>query len=1188
MGRAGPENWKSDLMSQLIANRYRVLGELGRGNMGAVYRVADTLEGDRLVALKVIQAPGAITPELRLLFKEEFRAMTKLRHPNTISVFGYGELDETSQYLTMEIVPGAELAEVIGGKPMPLDKVYPLLVQLLQALGFIHSRLYVHHDIKAQNIRVRDDGTLKLMDFGLMCQLGRPALGGRVTGTPGYLPPEIARGGVINASTDLYSVGCLAFEMVTGRLPFEGKIGDVIRAHMQEAPPKLRSVRPDAPEALERLVSRLLEKDQERRYQQAADVLSDLAALAGIEVARENMAQRTSYLTTGGLVAREAEMGMLEAALTGAIDGRGGAVFIGAPAGVGKSRLVQELVLHAKLDQVLVAHGHCTDTGMEPYEPLKQAMRVLAPLTTPEERQRFAVLLNKVVPELFPALECPDLPAITKDEEKLIVLESVTEFLRGLTARFPVMLVMDDLHWCDMQSLELFNHLVRQAGTMRLLCVGTFRNDETPPGSPVWYPVEEGAAQHLKLQPFDSRQTTRLIEAMLSANRFTDTCTDFMYGATAGNAFYLTEFLRHLMEANLLVKRDGAWELQGCNAHTPPANVAETIKRRLANLSPGARDLARLASVIGRHQDRETLLATSGLDPETLFVRLDELIERQFIVREEARYAFPHDRVRETLYESIPEPERRVIHQRCGEHLERAFGDSDSHVQDLAHHFRHGADGRKAFTYLKRAGDAAFDTGANGVAVERYLEAEPFLASLDDSEREAASIDLWWDIAGIGFNILPGAAVVAADKLTRALAGPAGAGVAEHTVELIKAYALQATAYGFTGNPTKGLEAADKAMALMPPGQTPLHGSLIMIKVANLFPAGHLDEVAALSAKARPYLVDVDLSGQTGLIFNTRVGAISYPNTCALMGVRPDPARREHALWAVEDGKAYSLINIINAFFGIWAAWTGRAPDAVTYIEESNQYSRKLGAPPYPWPLYLRPYLLWQRGEYADALQLTERALAYPHLDHIELAKQLIVILKGQCHLALGELDAAEAAFSAAEARGREAPMAVVLMRALLAKGELALARRDFSGARAALTEAAALAKGGPSRNPLHEAIAERQFAELALAERQFARARAHLDAALAIVTRPEQDNLIEQAHLHRARGEAYLEQNDAIAAGDSLRKAGDLYQRLKNRHGLHAINQLLGKLHQAPEAPQAAEATPEQRFEHLRGMLMR
>ena len=109
-------------MHDTIANRYRVLAELGRGNMGVVYRVADTLEGDRELALKVIQVPGAITEQLRLLFKEEFRAMAKLKHPNTIEVLGYGQIDATSQYLTMEIVPGRELSEVFGGRPMPLEQ----------------------------------------------------------------------------------------------------------------------------------------------------------------------------------------------------------------------------------------------------------------------------------------------------------------------------------------------------------------------------------------------------------------------------------------------------------------------------------------------------------------------------------------------------------------------------------------------------------------------------------------------------------------------------------------------------------------------------------------------------------------------------------------------------------------------------------------------------------------------------------------------------------------------------------------------------------------------------------------------------------------------------------------------------------------------------------------------------------
>jgi tetratricopeptide (TPR) repeat protein len=1177
-------------MPETIANRYRILSELGRGNMGVVYRVADTLEGDRPLALKVIEVPGAITPELRLLFKEEFRAMTKLRHPNTIEVFGYGQIDATRQYLTMELVPGRELSEVIGNRPMPLAEAYPLLIQLLQALGFIHSRLYVHHDIKAPNIRVTPDGTLKLMDFGLMCQLGRPALGGRVTGTPGYLPPEIVRGGVINASTDLYSVGCLAFEMLTGRLPFAGTVGEVIRAHAQTPPPRLRTLRPEAPEALDRLVARLLEKDQTRRYQEASDVIADLAALAGLTITRQNLDQRRSYLTTGTLVGREGELAQLEAALTEATAGRGGAVFVGAPAGVGKSRLVQELVLHAKLDHVVVAHAHCLEAGMGPYEPLRQALRVLAPLATPEEQTRFAPLLNKLVPELFPAPACGLLPCASPEEEKVLVLEAVAKFVAGLSARQPLLLLLDDLHWCDMQSLELFNHLIRQAGGQRVLCVGTFRSDETPPSSPVWHTVEEGLTRYLKLQPFDETQLVRLVEAMLHRVELTPTCAGFLFGATAGNAFFLTEFLRHLMESDVLVQRDGVWRLEGGpGSYTPPTSVAETVDRRLANVSEGSRHLARLASVVGRYLERDMLISLSGLDPETLFVRLDELIERQFLVREEGRYSFPHDRMREALYGGMPDAERRAVHQRCGEYLESRHADElGLHLQDLAHHFSHGDDPLKAYTYVSQAGDAAYEAGATGLALEHWLVAERLLEGLETPDKRDGQIDLWWDIAGVGFNILPAEAVKAGHKLIPALEADVAAGVPDAPIELIKAHALLAVAYGFCGQPRRGMESADRAIALLPPGDTPMHGALIMVKVANLFPAGRFDELLALCAQAATVLIGPDLTGQPPMVFNTRVGAASYPNTVVFQGVRPDPARRDYALWAANEGHAPSLVNIIQAFFGIWSAWTGRQAEAVTYIEEATQHCRKLGAPTYPWPLYLRAYLLWQRGEFEDALKLAEQALRMPHMDTVDLAKYLLVVLKGQVQLALGEREAAESAFSLAEAQGREAPMAVVLMRALLGRAELLVMRGDGPGARRVLEEALAIARAPETRNPLHEALAERGLGELALSERMYTQARGHLGRAMAIVALPEQDNLIEQAHVHRLLGAVLLGQGDAIAAAEPLRKAGELYHRLKNRHWLHAVNQHLESLHQQPATPAAAEVTPEARFEHLRGMLMR
>ncbi len=116
-------------------------------------------------------------------------AMAKLTFPNTLEVYDYGELDDRTQYLTMELVPGRELTAFIAEGPMPPIAFYPLILQLLRALGFIHSRHYVHRDIKAENIRIRDDGALKLMAFGLMERLGLPSTG-KITGTPSYLPPR--------------------------------------------------------------------------------------------------------------------------------------------------------------------------------------------------------------------------------------------------------------------------------------------------------------------------------------------------------------------------------------------------------------------------------------------------------------------------------------------------------------------------------------------------------------------------------------------------------------------------------------------------------------------------------------------------------------------------------------------------------------------------------------------------------------------------------------------------------------------------------------------------------------------------------------------------------------------------------------------------------------------------------------
>jgi tetratricopeptide (TPR) repeat protein len=247
--------------------------------------------------------------------------------------------------------------------------------------------------------------------------------------------------------------------------------------------------------------------------------------------------------------------------------------------------------------------------------------------------------------------------------------------------------------------------------------------------------------------------------------------------------------------------------------------------------------------------------------------------------------------------------------------------------------------------------------------------------------------------------------------------------------------------------------------------------------------------------------------------------------------------------------------------------------------------------------LYFRPYLLWQRGEFEAARALLEQGFRQPNLADMDFPRQMMVVLDGHVRLALGERDVAKAAFSAAEARAREAGMGLVVTEALLGRGELALAMGKLADAVRALEEARVAAAAGPLRNPRHEAIACRLLGRTMVAERQYERAWAYLERAMAIVTLPEQDNWLEQGLIHEAFGEWHQAQGDKTAAGEAYRQAGEQYHRMKNRHRLHGVNRRLDSLLGAPMAqatrgvPQASEATSNQtedRWLQLKAMQMR
>ncbi|MDB5478899.1 MAG: Serine/threonine protein kinase PrkC, regulator of stationary phase, partial [Alphaproteobacteria bacterium] len=251
------------------------------------------------------------------------------------------------------------------------------------------------------------------------------------------------------------------------------------------------------------------------------------------------------------------------------------------------------------------------------------------------------------------------------------------------------------------------------------------------------------------------------------------------------------------------------------------------------------------------------------------------------------------------------------------------------------------------------------------------------------------------------------------------------------------------------------------------------------------------------------------------------------------------------------------------------------------------QKCRKIGAAPYQWVLLLRPYLLWQRGELAQARAQVDLSLAYPHIGQNMLAKHHLLALEAQITLEEGDWAGAAGKLAKLEATARETGMQLSLMMALLVRAELSRVCRAFGPARLAAQEVHTLASSGPARNPYMQGRAALMLGRLAIVQTDWPLAERYLNEALAIASRPEQDNLIEQAHALLALGELHAGTGDRAAATASLRQAGELYHQLKNSHWLHTVTQRLEALHQdIRQASATVEASPEARWQFMSGMM--
>lgn len=779
---------------------YEVLGLLGRGGMGVVYK-ARQHSLDRSVALKFLPEEYARDPIWLERFRREARTASALNHPHICTIYDTGETGGRP-YLSMELVEGRTLELQAGPRPV-LSELARLLGQVARALSAAHAAGVVHRDIKPANLMVRNDGIVKVLDFGLARRLSANGVDqstvwgagtdpGAWVGTLLYMSPEQARGEPLDAATDIFSLGLILYELATGQHPFgaDSEVG-VLHAIATQTPVPPSRLNPEIPASLEALIQHMLAKD----FRLRPTAVEVEAALTQVTLkVTERPAGRTSSAARGPTVGRHQEWSALRACFDAAAAGHGLLLCVTGEPGLGKTTLVENFLddLATSAQAWHLARGRCSErlAGAEAYLPFLEALDSLlrgeggAPVA-----QAMKILAPTWYVQLAPlASQDPSLARVLVEAKEASQERRKRElgvFLEEVARQRPLVIFLDDIHWADPSSVDLLAYLGSKCSGWRLLLLLTYRPSDLWRSQHLFGPVKldlqgKGVCREIALPLLCRDDFDRYLTLAFSGHQFPQELPAALHARTEGNPLFMVDLLRYLRDRGVIVQDHGHWALAKAVPDLQrelPESVRGMIQRKIDQLGAADRQLLLAASVQGPEFDSAVVSAVLGRETVEVEERL-EVLERVHVlvrfVREQtfpdtiltARYCFVHVLYQNALYAALQPSRKATWSAATAQALMNHYGEKSSGLAaELAMLFEAARDPWRAADYYLLAAENAARIFAHHEAVALARRGLAVLETLTDTPDRARRELLLQMVLGMQIQIAQGYAAPEAERI---------------------------------------------------------------------------------------------------------------------------------------------------------------------------------------------------------------------------------------------------------------------------------------------------------------------------------------------------------------------------------------------------------------------------------------